>query len=73
MLAWNQQKTRQLTPVEIWLFIAGRVFVAFGLGLLAARHLPWCADFGWPSVALGAALLILAARGLLRGARPSAP
>ena len=69
MLSWNQRKVRQLTPLEIWLFIVGRVLSAFGLGLPVAQYLPGVAFVGWAALATGAVLLVLAWRGLVRGAR----
>jgi hypothetical protein len=63
----NASKVRQLSPAEIWLFIVGRVLVAFGLGVFAARYVPAVADSAaFPSVIVGAVLLALAAKGLWR-------
>jgi hypothetical protein len=73
MLAWNQQKMRQLTPAEIWFFIVGRVLVAFGAGLLLASYMPSLVAAGWPSVACGSALLLLASKGLTRRQQPGPP
>jgi hypothetical protein len=41
----------------------------FGLGLLAAQYLPGLAVLGWPALAVGAVLLVLAGKGFLRGAQ----
>jgi len=64
--AWNVRGVKQLSPTEIWLFIAGRVLVAFGAGLLIASYLPPAVAFGWPLVLAGAVLLAIAAKGLFR-------
>ena len=67
MLAWNQRKVRQLTPGELWLFIIGRVLVAFGLGVIAMQRLPGLvAPLGWPAAIVGLALLFVAAKGIAR-------
>ena len=67
MLAWNQRKVRQLTPGEIWLFIIGRVLLAFALGALAMRYYPAATGaLALPAAAAGVACLLLAAKGLAR-------
>jgi hypothetical protein len=66
MLAWNQRKVRQLTPAEIWLFIAGRVFASLGVGILLVSYVPSTAVAGWPALGLGAVLLFLASKGFAR-------
>ena len=67
MLAWNQRKVRQLTPGELWLFIIGRVLVAFGLGVIAMQRLPaLVAPLGWPVAIGGVVLLLIAAKGMAR-------
>jgi hypothetical protein len=67
LLKWNQKRVQNLTPLEIWMFIAGRVLVGFGLGALVIQAFPnlsyWLT---FPPLILGAVLLIFAARGLLR-------
>jgi hypothetical protein len=66
-LNWNHKKVQNLTPWEIWMFIAGRVFMSFGLGVLAMQFFPVVA--GWlavPTIVFGFILLILAAKGLFR-------
>jgi protein-S-isoprenylcysteine O-methyltransferase Ste14 len=68
-LNWNQKKVQNLTPWEIWGFIAGRVLMSFGLGVLAMQSWPQIAGFlGIPSLAIGLALLVFAAKGLRRKA-----
>ncbi len=67
MLSWNQRKVRQLTPAEIWLFIAGRVLAAFGVGILVAAYVPQALVLGWPAVVVGVVLLLIASKGLMRG------
>lgn len=66
MLAWNQRKVRQLSRSEIWLFIAGRVLAAFGLGMLAVIYLPDSSVAAWPSLVLGLVMLAVAFRGFRR-------
>jgi hypothetical protein len=66
-LNWNHQKVQNLTPGEIWGFIAGRVFMSFGLGVLAMQYYPRIAGpLGIPTLIIGIALLIFAAKGLAR-------
>jgi hypothetical protein len=36
MLTWNRRKVQNLSPVEIWLFIVGRVLAALGVGMFVA-------------------------------------
>jgi len=70
MLNWNAGKVKSLTGTEIWLFIVGRVFVAFGVGVLSVRYFPEIATpLGIPAIAAGILLLAVAAKGLFR--RPS--
>ncbi|HEX8904771.1 MAG TPA: hypothetical protein VF771_08020 [Longimicrobiaceae bacterium] len=75
MLTWNQRKVRQLTPSEIWLFIAGRVLAGFGLGALAVGYFPRLSTYlGWPPLLVGALCLVVAAKGFARPeARPEEP
>ena len=73
MLAWNRSKVRQLTGLELWLFIVGRVLVAFGVGLLLATYAPRLVVLGWPAVIVGAVALLVAAKGLARRAPDSPP
>ena len=70
-LNWNRRKVQNLTPWEIWAFIAGRVFMSFGLGVLAMRYYPQIADsFGIPTLVIGVILLIFAAKGFTRKEAP---
>jgi hypothetical protein len=67
MLAWNQRKVRQLTPLEIWLFIVGRGLAAFGLGIVAMRQFPNAVGpLGWPIAIAGVILLVVAGKGMMR-------
>jgi hypothetical protein len=69
VLAWNQRKVRQLTPNEIWLFIAGRALTAFGIGVVAMRQFPGVVGrLGWPAVIVGFVLLLVAGKGMMRPA-----
>lgn len=71
MLSWNQRKVRQLTPLEIWLFIAGRVLAAFGIGVVAMRQFPGVVGpLGWPVAAVGLVLLLVSGKGMLRPIAP---
>jgi hypothetical protein len=70
MLAWNQRKVGQLTPSEVWLFIAGRVLAAFGLGMLAVIYLPDSSVAAWPSLVLGLVILAIAFKGFRRAPKP---
>jgi hypothetical protein len=73
MLAWNRNKVRQLTGLELWLFIVGRVLVALGVGVLLARYAPRLVVLGWPAVIVGAVALLMAVKGLARRAPDSPP
>jgi len=67
MLAWNAQKVKKLTSNEIWLFIIGRVLVAFGMGIVAMKYFPMLVEFlDIPVILIGALCLVIAARGLKR-------
>jgi hypothetical protein len=67
MLNWNAGKVRSLTGTEIWLFIIGRVLVAFGLGVLAVRYFPeLTSPLGLPAVIVGLLALVVAAKGMWR-------
>jgi len=58
-LNWNHRKVQNLTPWEIWGFIAGRVSMSFGLGVLAMQYYPQIAGaLGVPSLVIGIALLV---------------
>ena len=66
-LNWNQRKVQNLTPWEIWGFIAGRVFMSFGLGVLAVQYFPRVAGpLGIPTLVLGIICLVFAAKGFTR-------
>ena len=70
-LNWNHRKVQNLTPWEIWGFIAGRVFMSFGLGVLAMHYYPQIAgSLGIPTLVIGIILLIFAAKGLRRKEAP---
>jgi hypothetical protein len=67
MLKWNQKKVQNLTPWEIWMFVAGRVFFSYGVGVLAMRYYPDAVAWsGLPTIVIGFVLLVLAAKGLMR-------
>jgi hypothetical protein len=70
-LNWNHKKVQNLTPYEIWMFIAGRVFMSFGLGVLAMQYYPQVTSrAGIPTLVLGALLLAIAAKGFARKSEP---
>ena len=67
MLESNRRRVQQLTGLEIWLFIIGRVLVAFGAGVLAMIYFPSVASgLAWPALVLGTLIFLVASRGLLR-------
>ena len=67
MLERNRARVRNLTGLEIWLFIVGRVLVGFGLGVLAIRYFPQIfTQVGTPAVVVGLLLMVIAAKGLFR-------
>lgn len=69
MLKANHRRVQRLTPGEVWLFIVGRVLVAFGVGIFAARYFPEVAGMlALPAVLAGVLCLVVASRGMLRPA-----
>ena len=68
MLEGNRRRVQNLTGLEIWFFILGRVLLAFGLGVLAMHvDAPALASVAvWPSIGAGVILLVLASRGMFR-------
>jgi hypothetical protein len=67
MLNWNTGKVKNLTAVEVWLFIIARVLPGFGLGVLAVRYFPEiAAPLGLPSLIVDVLLFLIAGKGLLR-------
>lgn len=71
MLKANHRRVQRLTPVEIWLFIIGRVLAVLGAGILIARYQPRLAgSFAWPALLAGVLCLAVASRGMLRVAPP---
>ena len=67
MLESNRSRVQGLTGLEIWLFIIGRVLVAFGIGALAVAYYPWVAStLAWPAVVVGVVILLVGSRGLFR-------
>ena len=63
----NHRRIQNLTRLEVWSFITGRVLAAFGLGILAMEGFPQFV--GWlsiPCIVVGFALFALAVRGLSR-------
>jgi hypothetical protein len=67
MLKWNAEKIKLLTPIEIWLFIIGRVLLAFGLGILGMKYLSqWVGYLDIPAIVLGLFALLVALKGLKR-------
>ena len=67
MLESNRSRVQGLTGLEIWLFIIGRVLVAFGVGALAMAYFPSVTStMSWPAVVVGVVILLVASRGLFR-------
>ena len=66
-LNWNHRRVQNLTPWEIWGFIAGRVLMSFGLGVLSMQYYPQVADtLAIPTLIIGIVLLVFASKGLRR-------
>jgi hypothetical protein len=71
-LDWNRRKVHNLTAWEIWFFIAGRVLMSFGLGVLVMKYIPELGSpLGIPTLVIGILLLIVASKGFLRKRRHS--
>jgi len=71
LLNWNHKKVQNLTPWEIWMFIAGRVFMSFGIGILVMQYFPHAASWlGIPTLVIGFILLAVAAKGFARKSPP---
>jgi len=67
MLESNRSRVQGLTGLEIWLFIIGRVVIAFGIGVLAMIYFPSVAStLAWPALVVGVLILLVASRGLAR-------
>lgn len=67
MLNWNAGKVKNLTGLEIWLFIIGRGLAAFGIGVLAMRYFPQFVEpLGFPTIVIGLLLFVVAAKGMFR-------
>jgi hypothetical protein len=72
ILSWNYRRVQNLSPWEIWLFIAGRVFIGFGVGVLVMQYFPQMARWlGVPTLVVGLVLLVLAFKGFSRHMPPS--
>jgi hypothetical protein len=67
MLAWNAERVKKLTGIEIWLLILGRVFVAFGIGVVTARYYPAIVGpLAIPAIGIGLVIFLVGAKGLFR-------
>lgn len=67
MLEANHSRVQNLTGLEIWLFIIARVLIGFGVGILAMSYFPARAvTVGWPAIAVGLVLFVVASKGLVR-------
>jgi hypothetical protein len=63
----NHRRVKNLTPLEIWAFIVGRVLVAFGFGVLAVKYFPTVVSpLGIPALTVGLIVLMFGAKGLAR-------
>jgi peptidoglycan/LPS O-acetylase OafA/YrhL len=72
LLNWNHKKVQNLTPGEIWMFIVGRVFMSFGIGILVMQYFPQVASWlGIPALVIGFVLLVVAVKGFARKSPPS--
>jgi hypothetical protein len=72
MLERNRSRVQNLTGLEIWFFILGRVLLAFGFGVLAMIYVPAIASVAaWPALGAGIILLVLASRGMFRKDPPA--
>jgi hypothetical protein len=73
MLEQNATRVKNLTGVEIWLFIIARVLAGFGIGVLASRYFPQVANpLGMPALVVGVVLFVVASRGLFRTTKEKA-
>ena len=67
MLENNRRRVQNLTGLEIWLFIIGRVLAGIGVGIIAMVYFPSvAAKFGWPLIVVGLIVMLAAARGMFR-------
>jgi hypothetical protein len=67
MLDSNAVRVKNLTGMEIWLFIIARVLAGFGLGVLGVRYFPQIVGpLGFPTLVVGLILFAIAAKGLRR-------
>ena len=67
MLEANRNRVRNLSGIEIWLFIVGRVLAGFGLGILAMVYFPRIfVNLGAPIVIIGIITFLFASKGLVR-------
>jgi hypothetical protein len=65
----DARKVQNLTGTEIWMFILGRVLVAFALEALGFKYFPqFVTIVAIPALLAGLVLLAIAARGLARQA-----
>lgn len=69
VLRWNAAKVQQLTPLELWMFIVGRVLAGFGVGVLAMQYWPPIfAHVGLPAAFAGVLFIVIALKGFRRRA-----
>ena len=67
LLSWNAQRVKNLTGVEIWLFIVARILLGFGVGVVSAHYFPEIVGrLGFPALLVGLVLFVVAAKGLWR-------
>jgi hypothetical protein len=67
MLDWNAKKVQNLTSTEIWLFILGRVLVAFAVGVYVNRYYPLLSKtIAFPAFVIGMVLFAIASKGMWR-------
>ena len=67
MFESNRRRVQNLTGLEIWFFIVGRVLVAFGVGAVTMAYFPaFASAVAWPAIIGGGVLFLVASRGLFR-------
>jgi hypothetical protein len=67
ILNWNAEKVKNLTGMEIWLFIIGRLLFGFGVGVVGAHDFPEIVGpLGFPALLVGLLLSVVAAKGFWR-------
>ena len=67
VLSRNAERVKNLTGLEIWLFIIGRGLMALGAGIISTWYIPQIANpLAIPMVLIGFVLFLIASKGLIR-------